>query len=191
MGGLEIKKNASGWWWGLAWMLVPLLALRCSEGTPLPDEPSSVVSSSPTPISAAAVSASGGKAFPVLGVETKDGVIPIQNGQRLAIEDGLFAEVFVVPFPPSPQTDVHLFLLRGETAVEDAKILITYDMTDMDHGTLDRVLAREVESGHYAAPLDMLMWGDWVAEAAIRHREFDANFRVLLGVYPWRKATKP
>ncbi|MBI4329677.1 MAG: hypothetical protein HY673_00165 [Chloroflexi bacterium] len=127
------------------------------------------------------------QAFPVLGAEINGEEVPIQNGQRVPLKDGLLAEVFVTPYPPTPETDLYLILRRAERPLRGAEIVVTYDMRDMDHGARDRQIGREIADGQYAIALDMLMWGDWVADAVISHPGFEGTLRVLMGVYPWQK----
>ncbi|MBI4295986.1 MAG: hypothetical protein HY667_02575 [Chloroflexi bacterium] len=127
------------------------------------------------------------QAFPVLGAEISGEEVPIKNGQRLSLKGDVLAEVFVTPFPPTPETELQLILRRGEAPLRGAEIIVTYDMRDMDHGVRDRQIGREIADGYYAISLDMLMWGDWVADAVISHPEFEGTLRVLMGVYPWSK----
>lgn len=188
-----------GIWQGVALMGGALLLQACAGGGPPPNLPSPTVPSAAVPASpnptpspsppkpTTPVPTSRGKAFPMLGVELKGETMPIENGQRLPLGEGLFAEVFVVPFPPTPETDLHLFLFQGERPINGAEMRVVYDMIDMDHGALDKQIGREVEAGHYAAFLDMFMFGDWVADVAISHPQFDYTLKVLLAVQPWRK----
>lgn len=178
----------------LMWLLValPLLVPGCGGTPPTPQGPTPpsnpVADIAITPTPSPTPTPGRGVAFPVLGVETRDiERTPIENGQRIPLRDGLSVEVIVVPFPPFSETDLHLFLLRGETAITNAEIIVTYDMEDMDHGALDRQIGREVEPGHYGMFLDLFMYGDWVADVTISHQDFDASLRLLLGVYPWRE----
>lgn len=187
--GLGLWRQASL----VAIVLIPIMG--CSQGNILFSPPSPTVSSSraqgisgtSSQNPATSASASKGKAFPVLGVEIAGETTSIRNGQRLSLGDGLFGEVLTVPFPPTPETELHLFLLAGEKPVKGAEITVIYDMVDMDHGAKDRQIGREVEEGHYAVPLDLFMYGDWAADVTISHPRVDATLRVLLGVLPWKK----
>ncbi|MBI4286830.1 MAG: FixH family protein [Chloroflexi bacterium] len=174
-------------YWGLV-ALLPLLFSGCGVATPGAQQPAPVVSAAaPVPGStppAAPTSRAG--AFPILGAEVNGEDVAIENGRRLSLGNGLFAEVSVTPYPPAPKTEVRLLLLRGQTPVEGAEIVVVYDMVDMDHGARDIAIGREIGPGQYSISIDPFMWGDWVANAAISHPEFDASLRLLLGVYAWR-----
>lgn len=174
-------------WVSLA-MAVLLLALGCSAGDQASDQVANSAASAPAAtVNSAPEPASASKPFPVLGADVNGEEVPIENGQRVPLRDGVFAEVFVVPYPPTPETDLHLFLFQGQKPLKGAQIVAVYDMIDMDHGAKDRQIGREVEDGHYVIPLDLFMWGDWVADAAISHPEFDTSLRLLLGVYLWKR----
>lgn len=184
-------------WPGAALVALALLLQGCGGGgapanpPPLavsrPTAQSSPIATSTPPNLVSPAPASEGKAFPMLGVEIKGETMPIENGQRVVLGDGWSAEILVAPFPPTPETDLHLFLFRGETPVKGSEMRVIYDMIDMDHGAIDRKIGREVEVGHYAVFLDMFMYGDWAADVIISHPQFDYTLKVLFAVRPWKK----
>lgn len=174
-------------------VLLSFLAATCSGGTVQTTRLPAFSSGSANPIappSPTSFPISRGKVFPALGVEMAGEVIPIENGQRLSVKntqrlplrDGQ-VEVFVVPFPPSAKTDLHLFLFRAEAPVTGAEVEGVFDMPLFSHGRVQQ-MGREVETGHYAFSLDLLMYGEWVGDVVINHPNFYADFQVLLRFYP-------
>ncbi|MBI4319746.1 MAG: FixH family protein [Chloroflexi bacterium] len=174
-------------------VLLSFLALGCSGATAQTRQRPAVLSGSATPVappSPAPFPIGRGKEFPALGVEMAGEVIPVENGQRLAVKntqrlplgDGQ-VEVFIVPFPPSDKTDLHLLLFRGEAPLTGAEVKTSFDMPLSPHGAVQQT-GREVEAGHYAMPLDLIMYGEWVGDVLINHPGFNADFRVLLRFFP-------
>ncbi len=86
----------------------------------------------------------------------------MENGGRVPVSDDFVAEVFVSPYPPDWNTDLHLFLLHKTDfePVKDADVDLDYEMVWMDHG-VDTQVGRKVGDGHYLLPLSFLMYGDW------------------------------
>ncbi len=93
----------------------------------------------------------------------KDGgkVVPFENGHTIAV-NGLDVEIYVAPYPPGRQASLDFYLTRERTPVEGGIVTVQYDMTVMEHGPF-AVLARATGRGHYLAPIEFPMAGDfWV-----------------------------
>ena len=101
---------------------------------------------------------------PKLGFISARGEDPVamENGGRVPVSDDMVAEIFVSPYPPDWNTDLHLFLLRKSDfePVKDVNVDLDYEMVWMDHG-VDTQIGSKVADGHYLLPLSFLMYGDW------------------------------
>lgn len=90
--------------------------------------------------------------------------VPFRNGGRLELADGLAAELFLDPFPPTTRKlwlDVRLTRGSRGTPVAGAKATMAYDMELMPHGT-NRANARNVGGGHYLYAVEDSMYGAWL-----------------------------
>ena len=70
------------------------------------------------------------------------------------------AEIFVSPYPPGRTANIDFYLTRAGEPIEDADISLQYDMTVMEHGPFE-LLAVPTGRGHYLAPMDFVMDGDF------------------------------
>jgi hypothetical protein len=120
---------------------------------------------------------------PRLGIVQDNEATAMENGGRVALGDGKIVEVFLSPYPPDWQTDLHLFLMDKETfePIADVEVDLTYDMVFMDHG-IDAQIGIKLQDGHYVLPLAFLMYGDWNVDTTLqlpegeKHLEFIVKF---------------
>lgn len=141
-----------------------LLGMACS-----PETGPSVEFSTPVADASGAIASAAGSN---LGIVRGSDVIAMENGARIAIGEGKVAEVFLAPYPPDWNTDLHLFLMNDETfdPLTDVDVDLTYDMVFMNHG-IDALTGSAVGVGHYVLPLSFLMYGDWNVNIAIDMEE--------------------
>lgn len=122
---------------------------------------------------------------PRLGFVQGREVMAIENGGRVPLGEDKTAEVFLAPYPPDWQTDLHLFLLDNENyePVTDVDVDLTYDMVFMDHG-IDAQIGTKVAEGHYILPLSFLMYGDWSVDVTLQLPEGKKHLRFIVKFYP-------
>tara|TARA_B100001971_G_scaffold207974_1_gene229002 strand:+ start:675 stop:1097 length:423 start_codon:yes stop_codon:yes gene_type:complete len=98
-----------------------------------------------------------------LGFVNSDGeAIALENGDRVPLGDDTVAEIFLSPYPPDWNTDLHLFPLTKDyfKPVADVDVDLEYDMVYMDHG-IDTQSGTKIADGRYLMPLSFLVYGDW------------------------------
>lgn len=127
-----------------------------------------------------------------LSLDPKLGFIPargedpvaMENGGRVPLGDDKIAEVFIAPYPPEWNTDLHLYLLDKDDfkPVEGVDVDLNYEMVWMDHG-IDSQIGTKVDDGHYLLPLSFLMYGDWQVDVRMdfgdegkKHLQFVVKF---------------
>jgi hypothetical protein len=104
-----------------------------------------------------------------LGFVDDDGnAVAMENGARVPIGQDKVAEIFLSPYPPDWNTDLHLFLLDSSDfePVQEVEVDLEYDMVWMDHG-IDAQPGVKLEEGHYMMPLAFLMYGDWTVDVRL------------------------
>ncbi|MDP6715049.1 MAG: hypothetical protein QF368_10530 [SAR202 cluster bacterium] len=104
-----------------------------------------------------------------LGFVDDDGnAVAMENGARVPIGQDKVAEIFLSPYPPDWNTDLHLFLLDSSDfePVQEVEVDLEYDMVWMDHG-IDAQPGVKLEDGHYMMPLAFLMYGDWTVDVRL------------------------
>lgn len=114
--------------------------------------------------------------------------IPIRNGSRVNLGNGLVAEVFIDPYPTNRLTawlDVYLTREPGGGAVTDAHAIILYDMWSMAHGPYTE-LTRGMGDGHYVFRLEYIMFGAWeqVVEIRLPSQEKVYELVIVIVAYP-------
>lgn len=87
----------------------------------------------------------------------------------MPLGDGEVMEVFLVPYPPEVETELHLFLMKEGTyePVTNVIVHMVYEMVDMDHGDAGKQFGRQVREGEYAFNLRFLMYGSYTVSATI------------------------
>ncbi len=89
--------------------------------------------------------------------------VPLRNGGRIDLGQGLAVEVFLDPYPPTRlRAWLDLHLTRGAKArpVTDAVTAMVYDMRYMSHGPF-KARAKNLRDGHYLFTLTYIMYGAW------------------------------
>ncbi len=114
-------------------------------------------------------------------VYTKGEAVEMSNGGRVPLGEDKVMEVFLSPYPPDWQTDLHLFLLDKETfqSVEDVDVELVYDMVFMNHG-IDAARGTKIGNGHYVLPLTFLMYGDWQVDTTVLLPEGEKHLRFIV-----------
>ncbi len=121
-----------------------------------------------------------------LGFVVKRGeTMGLRNGGRVPLGDDKITEVFISPYPPDWQTDLHLFLLNKETfePVTDVDVDLIYDMVFMDHG-IDGQVGTKLGEGHYVLPLSFLMYGVWQVDTTVYLPEGKKHLRFVVNFFP-------
>lgn len=100
-----------------------------------------------------------------------DEPVPVENGEQVELSEDLDLQITVDPYPPhglSAHAVVDLHLTRpGGRPVDNAQIEVRYDMFTMVHGPFEpQIIARD--DGHYLFSLEMIMYGAWELNTAIR-----------------------
>ncbi len=96
-----------------------------------------------------------------------------QNGARTLFHNGdavqaagMDVEIYVSPYPPARTANIDFYVTRDGQPVETADLTLQYDMTVMEHGPF-RLLAAPTGRGHYLAPVDFAMSGDFWLNVAV------------------------
>lgn len=121
-----------------------------------------------------------------LGFVYKRGeAVGMKNGGRVPLGDDIIAEVFLSPYPPDWQTDLHLFLMDKNTfePLTDVDVDLVYEMVYMDHG-IDALEGTKVKDGHYLLPLSFLMYGDWSVDTTVELPEGKKHLRFIVKFFP-------
>jgi hypothetical protein len=125
-----------------------------------------------------ALYATDGDAQSKLGYVPADGEDPyaMANGGRVPLGEDRIAEVFLSPYPPDWNTDLHLYLLDKDTfePLTNVDVDLEYDMVWMNHG-IDPRSGTKVGEGHYLLPLSFLMYGDWNVDIRLAFRDEAAS----------------
>lgn len=140
---------------------------------------------------ATAESGSGGEKpaiSPRLGFIKEGGPIALDNGGRVPLGDDKLAEVFLSPYPPDWQTDLHLFLLKKGSfePVTDVDLDLLYEMVYMDHG-VDGAIASRMADGHYVMPLSFQMYGDWKVDVTLNLPEGKKHLVFIVKFFPVKR----
>ena len=110
--------------------------------------------------------------------------VALENGGRVPLGEDKLAEVFLSPYPPDWNTDLHLFLLDNTEfkPIQKVDVDLEYDMVWMDHG-IDAQIGTKLDEGHYLLPLSFLMYGDWNVDVRLdfldegkKHLQFIVKF---------------
>lgn len=161
-------------------VIVLILATACS-----PTSGASVEFVIPTPTGSDSVAARFTDTDPQLGFVQGEQAIALLNGGRLPLGDDKIAEVFLAPYPPDWQTDLHLFLMTTDSfdPITDVEVDLEYDMTFMNHGIAAQV-GTKMGEGHYILPLSFLMYGDWNVDTRINFPEGEQALRFIVKFNP-------
>lgn len=112
--------------------------------------------------------------------------IPLRNGGRIDLADGLAAEVYLDPYPPA-RTDVwlDLHLTRAATGkpVRDARGTTSYDMATHSMGPWSAA-AKNTGDGHYLYSMHYVMYGDWGHLLRIQTGKTVYELNLLIDVLP-------
>lgn len=122
---------------------------------------------------------------PRLGYIRNREAIALDNGGRVPLGEDKVAEVFLSPYPPQWQTDLHLFLMNKETfdPITEVDVDLEYEMVYMDHG-IDALKGTKIADGHYILPLSFLMYGDWNVDTRILLPEGKMHLEFIVKFYP-------
>ncbi|MDA1348283.1 MAG: hypothetical protein O3A47_05375 [Chloroflexi bacterium] len=172
----------------LAMLALPLLACSVETGPSVEFKPAATASTTGSAERPAATEAATGEEEPIsprLGFVQNGEATALENGGRVPLGEGTVAEVFIAPYPPDWQTDVHLFILDSETfePVTDVEVELEYEMVYMDHG-IDGLPGTKVSDGHYVMPLDFLMYGDWSVDTTVQLPEGKKHLRFIVKFSP-------
>ncbi len=119
-----------------------------------------------------------------LNVTVNGETVYIKNGGQVVLGDGLVAEIFVDPYPPSTlRSWLDIYLTKDGEPVTGASIGIEYDMLAMLHGPFWGE-ADKLGGGHYLFTLDYIMFGAWDQFVTIRMGLERIRFPVVLVAYP-------
>ncbi len=131
----------------LGFLLLALASAACGGGAA---DPVSTGSSAPE---------AAGAGEQRLWIKHGEEMQPFANGDEVAV-GGLNAEIFVSPYPPARNANFDFYLTQDGGPVDRANVTLQYDMTVMEHGPF-QVLAAPTGRGHYLAPMEFTMTGDF------------------------------
>ncbi len=108
----------------------------------------------------------------------------IRNGGQILLSDGLAAEIFLDPYPPSAlRSTMDVYLTRDGRALADGGVEVAYDMLAMGHGSVSAE-AQNIGGGHYLLPLDYIMFGPWEQIVTIRIGLQRIRLPIIVVAYP-------
>jgi hypothetical protein len=109
---------------------------------------------------------------------------PLRNGATVALAQGLSAEVFLDPYPPTGGASwLDLYVTREGRAVPDAQVTIECEMAYMNHGVA-RPAAKHAGDGHFLFSLEHPMIGLWRNTILIRDAAQAYELPLMLTVLP-------
>ncbi len=104
-------------------------------------------------------------------------LMPFENGRAVTV-DGVEVELSVTPYPMDRSASIALYVARDGVPLEGATVTLRYDMTLMQHGPL-QLLAAPTGRGHYLAPLDLPMTGEFWLDLAVQAPGSEALIRLV------------
>ena len=108
----------------------------------------------------------------------------IKNGGRVVLGNGLTAEIYLDPYPPSTlRSTMDVYLTQDGAVLGDAGVEIAYEMLAMAHGPFSAE-AKKIGGGHYLVSLDYIMFGPWEQVLTIRIGLQRIHLPVLVVAYP-------
>jgi hypothetical protein len=150
-------------------------------GQASPGPGTSVEDASPAPyVPADSIDAVAKRLAVVLG----DRTIYIRNSGKVVLGDGLVAEIYLDPYPPSVlRSTIDVYVTRDGQAITDGGVEVRYDMLSMGHGPFS-VEARKIGGGHYLISLDYIMFGPWEQVITIRIGLERIELPIIVVAYP-------
>ncbi len=108
----------------------------------------------------------------------------IKNGGQVVLGDGLVAEIYLDPYPPSAlRSTMDVYVTRDGHPLADGGVQIDYEMLAMAHGPFSAE-AKKIGGGHYLVSLDYIMFGPWEQVVTIRIGLQRIRLPVLIVAYP-------
>jgi hypothetical protein len=160
--------------------LSPAVATAAETSEPAASIAASALAATPTPSATKAPETPADPGKPYVPAESVDTEIRrltvnfenkrvnIKNGGKVMLGDGLAAEIFADPYPPTTLTVwVDLYLTHDGEPLADEGMGIDYDMLAMVHGPFWGE-AENLGGGHYLFKLDYIMFGPWEQTVTIR-----------------------
>jgi YtkA-like protein len=119
-----------------------------------------------------------------LAITLDEETVYIKNGGRVDLDDGLAAEIYLDPYPPTAlRSMIDVRLTQDGQALTDAGLQIDYDMLAMAHGPFSAE-AKNIGGGHYLVSLDYIMFGPWEQVITIRIGLERIRVPILVVAYP-------
>jgi len=113
-----------------------------------------------------------------LWIRQGEDVEQFENGETLAL-GGTDVEIFVSPYPPGRTANIDFYLTQGGEPVGRANVSLQYDMTVMEHGPF-ALLAVPTGPGHYLAPLDFVMDGEFWLNVSVDDGQAESVINMLV-----------
>ena len=108
----------------------------------------------------------------------------IKNGGQVVLGDGLAAEIYLDPYPPSTlSSTMDVYLTLDGAPLADGGVEIAYEMLAMAHGPFSAE-AKKIGGGHYLVSLDYIMFGPWEQVVTVRIGMQRIHLPVLVVAYP-------
>ncbi len=111
--------------------------------------------------------------------------VDLPNGGTIPLGADMNLEVFVAPYPPDTfEVAVDFYVTTsGGDPVEDAEIVVNWDMIFMTHGPF-LTEVEHIGGGHYLADFDLFMFGPWEFEALVATGPGEPD-RAVMSIYVW------
>lgn len=113
-----------------------------------------------------------------LWIKQGEDTLPFANGDEVAL-NGLRVEIFVSPYPPTRSANIDFYVTRSGEPAERANVSLQYDMTVMEHGPF-QLLAVPTGRGHYLAPMDFAMDGEFWVNVSVDDGDGDSVINMLV-----------
>lgn len=115
---------------------------------------------------------------PRLWIKDGDELRSFENGDSVVLGE-TNVEIYVSPYPPTRSANIDFYVTRAGEPAERANVSLQYDMTVMEHGPFE-LLAVPTGRGHYLAPMDFAMDGEFWVNVSVDDGNGDSVINMLV-----------
>jgi hypothetical protein len=101
-----------------------------------------------------------------------------ENGDSVLLGE-TNVEIYVSPYPPTRSANIDFYITQAGEPTLSADVSLQYDMTLMEHGPF-QLLAVPTGRGHYLAPMDFAMDGEFWVNVSVDDGDGDSVINLLV-----------
>lgn len=113
-----------------------------------------------------------------LWIKDGDELRSFENGDSVVLGE-TNVEIYVSPYPPTRTANIDFYVTRVGEPTMTANVSLQYDMTLMEHGPFE-LLAVPTGRGHYLAPMDFTMDGEFWVNVSVDDGDGDSVINMLV-----------